>query len=105
MNGSEEYCESMRARLPGFDTISKARVGIAGLGGLGSHVAMMLARTGVGYLRIVDFDTVDACNINRQNYYRSDIGKLKTDATKEHLEAANPYIRIEAENVKLAQSN
>lgn len=69
----------------------EAHVGIAGLGGLGSHVAVMLARLGVGKLTLVDFDTVDETNIHRQHYDIADIGKPKTSALREQLMRINPY--------------
>lgn len=70
-----------------------AHVGIAGLGGLGSHVAVMLARLGVGRLTLVDFDIVDETNIHRQHYDLADIGKPKTAALHEQLMRINPYAR------------
>lgn len=69
-----------------------AHVGIAGLGGLGSHVAVLLARLGIGTLTLVDFDSVDETNIHRQAYELADIGKPKTQALYEHLMRINPYI-------------
>lgn len=81
---------------PGIrDKLKRARVGIAGLGGLGSNVAVMLARAGIGNLIIADCDTVDATNLNRQDYSVSDIGKRKTDALKERILSVNPYVRTE----------
>ena len=65
------------------ELFQKAHVAIAGLGGLGSHVAIMLARLGVGTFTLVDFDVVDETNIHRQHYDLQDIGKEKTKALKE----------------------
>jgi sulfur carrier protein ThiS adenylyltransferase len=87
------------------DAISKARIGIAGLGGLGSNIAMMLIRAGVSEMVIADMDIVEISNINRQNYYLEQIGKAKTDATEETLKKINPYALIESHNVKLDRSN
>lgn len=70
---------------------SRARVGIAGLGGLGSHVAVMLARLGVGTLVLADFDIVDETNIHRQQYDLADIGRPKTQALRDRLMRINPY--------------
>ena len=56
------FPEEMRTKL------RNARVAVAGLGGLGSNIAVMLARSGVGELLLVDFDTVDVTNLNRQMY-------------------------------------
>ena len=58
--------------------LKSAKVGIAGLGGLGSNIAAMLARSGVGNLHIVDFDKVDLSKLNRQNYYNDNLGMYKT---------------------------
>ena len=62
------------------DKISNAQVAIAGLGGLGSNIAVSLARCGVGHILLVDFDKVDLSNINRQQYFYDQIGMYKTDA-------------------------
>ena len=48
------------------EKVKKARVAVCGLGGLGSNIAVMLARTGVGYLKLIDFDIVEPSNLNRQ---------------------------------------
>ena len=63
-----------------FDTLAKAHVGIAGLGGLGSNIAMMLARSGVGHLLLIDFDSVVPSNLNRQHYMVSHLGMPKSEA-------------------------
>lgn len=60
-------------------------VAIAGLGGLGSNIAMLLVRSGVGHLMLVDFDTVEKSNLNRQQYLPRHIGMWKTDALAEQL--------------------
>ena len=60
------------------DKFDRASVGIAGLGGLGSNIAVHLARLGVGRLVLVDFDVVDITNLNRQHYTMKDIGIPKT---------------------------
>ena len=85
--------------------ISKAKVGIAGLGGLGSNIASMLTRAGVSHLTIADFDVVDMTNINRQNYYLRQIGTAKTDATEELLKMINPYMTVVKNRVRLDPSN
>ena len=87
------------------NTIKKAKIGIAGLGGLGSNVAAMLVRAGVSDLVIADLDSVDVTNINRQNYFLDQIGMSKVDATEENLKKINPYVSIEKHNVKLDNSN
>lgn len=88
-----------------FDKLKRSTVAVAGLGGLGSNVANMLSRSGVGRLIIADFDIVDATNLNRQIYYIDQLGKSKTDATKENILRINPYTYIEDYNAKLNPTN
>ena len=85
--------------------VKQACVGIAGLGGLGSNIAAMLARTGVGHLILVDFDTVEPSNLNRQNYYVSHLGMPKAEATAALLHEINPFIHIEHHRVRIDASN
>lgn len=84
--------------------LAKAHVGIAGLGGLGSHVAVLLARLGIGTLTLVDFDCVDETNIHRQAYELTDIGKPKTQALYEQLMRINPYITCHCYQEKIVPS-
>ena len=60
--------------------IKSATVGIAGVGGLGSNIAVSLARLGIGNLIIADFDVVEPSNLNRQYYFADQIGMYKVDA-------------------------
>ncbi len=85
--------------------VKQACVGIAGLGGLGSNIAAMLARTGVGHLILADFDTVEPSNLNRQNYFVSHLGMNKTDATAQLLHEINPFIKVETHTVRVDESN
>lgn len=85
--------------------VSEARVAVAGLGGLGSNIAVMLARSGVGHLFLVDFDRVDITNLNRQAYRIPHIGQYKTDALKSILEEINPYLEIETRCVRVTEEN
>lgn len=62
------------------EKFSNARVAVAGLGGLGSNIAVMLARSGIGHLLLVDFDTVDVTNLNRQMYMIPHLGRPKAEA-------------------------
>ena len=80
-----------------YEKLKRAKVAIAGLGGLGSHIAVMLARSGVGHLHLVDFDRVDLSNLNRQVYGVNELGELKTEALKEILLEINPYINVSFE--------
>ena len=94
-----------RSRMPIYEKMKQAHVGIAGLGGLGSNVAAALARSGVGRLTIADFDIVELSNINRQLYTLKNIGMKKTDALTEMLHEINPFCRIDAHCVRVDADN
>ena len=105
--GKEEIDGALRKRHSAdvHDVIKKAKIGIAGLGGLGSNIAAMLVRAGITDIVIADLDIVDISNINRQNYYLHQIGSAKTDATEELLRKINPYITVEKHKVRLDRDN
>ena len=103
----EEMYNALCDRV-GSDIQSKfegTTVGIAGLGGLGSNIAIMLARAGVGRLIIADFDRVDITNLNRQQYKADQIGQPKASALTANLLEIAPYIKIEAHDTKLNEDN
>lgn len=83
------------------EKLKRARVGIAGLGGLGSQIAFALARVGIGTLVLVDYDVVEPSNLNRQQYFIDQIGMPKADALRENLTRVNPYINIITHNLML----
>jgi sulfur carrier protein ThiS adenylyltransferase len=85
--------------------LSHFRVGIAGAGGLGSNCAIALARSGVGTLVISDFDVIEPANLNRQYYFTSQVGMLKTAALKENISRINPDIIVIAHSEKLNTKN
>ena len=85
--------------------VKKARVGIAGAGGLGSTVAVALARTGVGYIRVVDFDVVEPSNINRQQYFIDQIGMPKVEALRDNLARINPLVELDIHHCKVTSGN
>lgn len=85
--------------------LKKARVCILGLGGLGSNVAVLLARSGIGSLKLVDFDTVEASNLNRQQYRISHIGIKKTEAMKSIIKEINPFVETEVLDIKIDRKN
>ncbi|WP_330377461.1 sulfur carrier protein ThiS adenylyltransferase ThiF [Cellulosilyticum ruminicola] len=87
------------------EKVKKAKVAIAGLGGLGSHIAIELARTGVGHLHLVDFDIVEPSNLNRQMYKIKHLGMYKTEALKQEIQEINPYITVEIDTFKVTQEN
>jgi tRNA A37 threonylcarbamoyladenosine dehydratase len=81
---------------PGFEALRRARVAVFGLGGVGSHAAVALARSGIGALRLVDHDKVQASNLNRHAVATpADIGKLKTSVMERYLLGAAPDTSVE----------
>ncbi len=84
---------------------SKATVAVCGLGGLGSNIAISLARAGVGKLILIDFDKVDISNLNRQQYKTSQLGMYKTDAALENLAEISPFTDVEIHTVRLCEEN
>lgn len=103
----QELDRAFDARFPASiaEALRNARVAIAGLGGLGSNIAVMLARSGVGQLFLVDFDTVDTTNLNRQAYGISHLGMPKTQAIRQILADINPYLDIRTEQVRVTEEN
>lgn len=105
---SEQEMDALLIERHGIEyhrKIKSAHVAVAGLGGLGSNVAVMLARAGVGSLHLVDFDRVDGSNLNRQIYKMKHLGMKKTEALTEEIREINPYIRISADTVKVTEEN
>lgn len=77
--------------------LSNAHVLVVGVGGVGAYAAEMLCRAGVGELTIIDADTVNTTNINRQlPATHSTVGRLKTEVLAEHLLDVNPSLRLHA---------
>lgn len=85
--------------------IKNARVAIAGLGGLGSNIAVSLARIGIGHLTLLDFDIVEPCNLNRQQYFIKHIGMKKTEALKDLLYNINPYVEVKTQDIFIEENN
>ncbi|MDR2508532.1 MAG: sulfur carrier protein ThiS adenylyltransferase ThiF [Candidatus Ancillula sp.] len=85
--------------------VKHSSVAVCGLGGLGSNIAIALARIGVGKLKLIDFDVVEPSNLNRQQYFISHLGMLKTDALKALIGEINPYIEVETVEAKITRDN
>ena len=85
--------------------LSKAVIGVAGLGGLGSNIALSLARVGVKKLVLADFDVVEPSNLNRQQYFVRHIGLKKIQALKELINDVNPFVEVETHDIFLDEKN
>ena len=75
------------------------------MGGLGSNVAVLLTRSGIVYLKLVDFDIVEASNLNRQQYRISHIGIKKTEAMKSIIREINPFVEVDILDIKVDREN
>ena len=84
---------------------SSATVAICGLGGLGSNIAIYLARAGISKLILIDFDRVDITNLHRQQYKATQIGMYKTDALADNLREIAPYIKLETHTERITEDN
>lgn len=83
---------------------SAATIAVCGLGGLGSNIAVSLARAGIGKLILIDFDRVDVTNLHRQQYKASQIGMYKTEALSENLKEIAPYIELEVHALRIDEN-
>lgn len=90
----------------GQEKLRKAKVVVAGAGGLGSAVLSYLAVTGVGKIRVIDGDTVELSNLNRQILHsEKDIGRNKVDSARDSLQLLNPHIEIELVGEEITEDN
>ena len=96
---NERHGTQLQARF------SSATVAICGLGGLGSNIAVALARAGIGKLILIDFDRVDITNLHRQQYKANQIGRYKTEALAENLLGIAPYTEIKTVRAKISEEN
>lgn len=109
--GEQPSPQEMEALLvsrhtPGVhEKVRGACVGIAGVGGLGSAVAVALARIGVGRLVVADFDLIEPSNLNRQQYFIDQIGLPKVEALRQNLARINPYVQVEVFCGRLTPAN
>jgi thiamine-phosphate pyrophosphorylase len=102
-----DFEQSLLARLgeERFQKIQSTRVGVAGAGGLGSNCAVYLVRSGFKRLTLVDFDVIDASNLNRQFYFAAQIGLPKAETLKANLLAINPDLDLTALTLRLDANN
>ena len=87
------------------EKLEKATVAICGLGGLGSHVAVLLARAGVGKLILIDYDRVELTNLHRQQDKVRQVGKYTAEALEENLKEIAPFVELEVHNEKVEKDN
>lgn len=87
------------------DILLSSSVGIAGCGGLGSHVADSLTRAGIGKLVLADYDRVELSNLNRQLYFKRDVGCLKVNVLRKRLLEIRPDMQVEICCEKLMENN
>jgi sulfur carrier protein ThiS adenylyltransferase len=85
--------------------VKKGLVAVAGLGGLGSAVAIALARTGVGGMILADFDVVEPSNLNRQQFFLEQTGMRKTEALAANLRRINPFVEVTTHSVEVTAGN
>lgn len=83
------------------NVLERARVGIAGAGGLGSNCAQHLVRSGLKKFVICDFDVVNESNLNRQFFFRDQLGKKKVEALGENLRRIEPDLELDLQDVEL----
>ena len=102
-----EWMDALIARhgLELHKRFSTAIVAVCGLGGLGSNIAIALARAGIGKLLLIDFDRVDITNLHRQQYKANQIGLYKADALAENLSEIAPYTEIQTVTAKITEEN
>jgi len=84
---------------------ASATVAVCGLGGLGSNIAIALARAGIGRLLLIDFDRVELSNLHRQQYKANQIGLFKVDALADNLSEISPYTKIETVTERITEAN
>jgi adenylyltransferase/sulfurtransferase len=92
--------------LSGQRRLKNARVCVVGVGGLGSPIVIQLASMGVGFIRIVDRDIVEASNLQRQHIYGMDmVGYPKVEAAAERIKRLNPFIEVEPVPMSVTPGN
>lgn len=88
-----------------YEKLASTTVAVCGLGGLGSNIAIALARAGIGKLILIDFDKVDITNLHRQQYKANQIGMNKTVALSENLREIAPYLEFECHAIRITVDN
>lgn len=104
---NKEYFDAFSKRnAPGSSEILQTKcVGICGAGGLGSNIALSLARSCVGKIIIADFDRVEASNLNRQQFLMEHIGQMKVEALADMISRISPFTEVETHSIKITRDN
>ena len=108
---SEMHLYSRQILLDGWDIEAQERLKLAnvlivGCGGIGCTTAELLARAGVGKITLIDADTIEMSNLQRQiAYTQNDVGFYKSEILAKRLQQINPFIQVESHTVKLDDSN
>ena len=108
---SEMHLYSRQILLDGWDIEAQERLKLAnvlivGCGGIGCTTAELLARAGVGKITLIDADTIEISNLQRQiAYTQNDVGFYKSEILAKRLQQINPFIQVESHTVKLDDSN
>ena len=90
----------------GQERLKKAKVVVAGVGGLGSVTSIYLVAAGVGKIRLIEHDRVEVTNLNRQILYGDkDVGRKKIDSAREKLESLNPGVTVETMSEAITEGN
>ena len=90
---------------PRLQRIRDTKIGIAGVGGLGSNCAQLLARSGFVDFVLVDFDHVENSNLNRQFYFEDQIGQAKVQALARNLRQINPAVKLRTVQERVSADN
>lgn len=106
-NNSNLLFNQMFSKMPEnlLSKLNDINFGIAGCGGLGSNIALTLARCGVKKIILVDFDKIEISNLNRQQYFFNDIGKFKAPTLKNIIKKINPFVEVKAIIGKINNNN
>ncbi|MHA1514875.1 MAG: HesA/MoeB/ThiF family protein, partial [Candidatus Heimdallarchaeaceae archaeon] len=102
MDEDERY--SRQQLIPGWDQLKldNSSVVLVGIGAIGSYVATVLVSSGIGKLTIIDFDTIEVSNLNRQLLFNDeDVGKSKSETAVQRLKEINPNIEIDFYHKKM----
>jgi sulfur carrier protein ThiS adenylyltransferase len=105
---SREEMHAALEKRQGAEAVRKLQattVAVCGLGGLGSNIAISLARAGVGKLILIDFDSVDVTNLHRQQYKACQVGRPKPEALLANLKEIAPYTEYETHFEKVTAEN